>query len=391
MAGFIILTVLTIGAVLVYYSLPETKFNKAVELMESGNLELALEKFTALKEKHDKAIVKIAEVKFKMAESRLVSNNAENVIAEFQSILNLRKGLQRPTFDSNGLLEQENKAIEAINEIRYKSALELLKKGQLDLALTEFEKLKEKHRFAGLKIAEIKLLNAEKTLTHDVEKALVGFKDVLSVRKTLTSKFVDKVKFKNIEQKAMDAIAKIYYDKGQASYKKNELDSTINLFKEALKWSDSQPVKTNAIIGLAQVEYKKGILNEKQENLPKATSHYEAALTLIKEFFKDNFYYNLRSRIEICKLKEGKNPNESIVSTLANKNIDFKNDLMFRYALHLAKHDKIEECEKIINTHFAATNNRQVHNLRTFCQEYYKQKALEKMTLINEVIFGKKK
>lgn len=298
MFELIILFILIIGAVSIYQSLPETKFNKAVELMESGDLELALEKFIVLKEKHDKAIVKIAELKILLAENMLKSyyNDFEYLVNEFKSILNLRNEIKRSTFDENGLSEQENKA--------------------------------------------------------------------------------------------RNAIAKIYCEKGQELYEKNELDKASILLTKALKWSKIESVKTKATIRLAFIEYKKGIINEKQKKILNAVNHYKVALTLVEDLPTKKLYYDLNSRIQICKLKEGKRPNKLLIGTLSNKNIDSKNDLMFRYALHLAKHNKIGECEEIINTYFGVVNNREVRKLRAYCQDYHKQKAIEKITIVNEVIFG---
>lgn len=382
--------VVVIVGIVIYHNLPQTKFNKAIKLMESGDLELALERFFNIKEKHDEAIVKIAEIKYKLTEQMLTSGNTEKVVAEYQSILNLRKELHRPNFDNNGLSAIENKTRQAINETYYQYALELLRKGKKEAALKELEKLKEKHPLAGLKIVQIKLQDAKKLLHEDREKALLVFKEVLEIRKGITSFKENTTKFNSIENEAIEAIASIYYDKGKDYYESNQLDLATDSFKKSLEWVISDKVRTNCLIALSETAYKKGTQYEKHRNFKQAVSHYETALTYVDKLYKNDFFYNIQSRIEICGFKQRKKPSKNTIHFLLDKNFPSKNDLMFRYALLLAKEGDVPACENILDIQFKMSNNSEIKKLRRFCNEYYQKKALEKMIWVDEVIFGKK-
>ena len=386
-AAFIIM-VLVVGFI-IYFNLPQTKFDEAIKYMESDELELALERFFKIKERHDEAIVKIAEIKYKLTEQMSSSKSAEEVIAEYQSILNLRNELQRPNFNKEGLSVVERKADQAINETYYQYALELLEKEKKENALNILENIKDRHSLAGLKIAQVKLDDAKKLSKQDPETAVIEFKKVLDVRIGITSIDLDIVKFNSIENKAKDGIASIYYKKGKDKYRSNEFDLAKDLFNKSLEWVVSNRIKTNCLTALSKSVYKKGAQYEIRQNYNLALSYYEKALNHITSHEKNDYYYNVQSRIQICNFKLIRNPNKEVLDSLLDKTFPSKNDLMFRYALLLSKRREIEACQEILDTQFSTSNNSEIKKLKRFCNEYYQEEALEKMKWVDEVIFDK--
>jgi hypothetical protein len=393
--GILIFIAVTAGiGYFVYNSLPATKFTKANELLTAGNLELALQKFYEIKEKHNEAGVKIAEIKFQIAESLINDRNNTEALKELQTVLEVRKGIYLNTINMPAFTAIETKARKVIYDIHYKEAVSLFNKGQINLALTNLENLKGKHSKADVKIAEVRLYIAEQALKSnklDDDDVLLLFSNVLDVQKGMKSSFSkeNSKRFKELEQKAIEAITNIHYQKGQSFLKETKLDLAVDSFNAALKWCNDkmQNTKANCIAALIKIDYKKGTINEQKRNTKKAIVDYKNALGHFLENQKNTLFYDIQARIEICKLKENITPTKRNLTRLAGKNISSKNELMFRYAVHFAKKNEIEACEKILDDYFITNNSIEITQLRTFCKEYYQRKALMKIDLVNKVVF----
>jgi tetratricopeptide (TPR) repeat protein len=395
MEGLIFIIAAAAIGYFVYNSLPETKFTKANEILATGNLELALQKLYEIKEKHKQAGVRIAEIKFQIAESLVKKRNTAEALVELQAVLDVQKSITLSTINRSDFIGIETKATKVIHNIHYQKAVDLFVQGQPNLALSNLENLKNKHNKAWVKIAEIRLyiaIQASKSNQPDGDVLLL-FSNVIEVQKGVVSSFKDSVnnkEFHQLEQKAREGITTIHYEKGQYFLSENQLDSATNSFDVALKWcSDEMPsTKANCTSALIKIDYKKGKINEQKGSIKNAIIDYERALRYFHNFPKDLFFHDINARIEICKLKENITPLKRFLTHLASQNISSKNELMFRYAFHLAKKNKIEACEKILDDYFITNNAAEIAQLRTFCKKYYQQKALVKIDLVNKIVFA---
>lgn len=276
-------------------------------------------------------------------------------------------------------------------ETKFQKALALLQQGNTALALQQLLELKEQHDQAGVKIAEIKFQIAEISLrNNETEKGLAQLQEVFEVQKNIQRTSIDKASLKSIEQKASAEIAKINFQKAQRFLKNESIDLAVSSFKETLKWcnADTATIKTNSLLELAKIDYQKGIKNEKANNFKSAIKEYENAISHFKEVQLNDFYFILRSRIEICKIKQNINPDEKIISELATKNINTTSDLMFRYALLLSQKGEISKCKSILTKHFGSSNSPEIQKLKTYCKEYYTKIALTEVEKVNEVMFS---
>lgn len=276
-------------------------------------------------------------------------------------------------------------------ETKFQKALALLQQGNTALALQQLLELKEQHDQAGVKIAEIKFQIAETSLrNNDSEKGLAQLQEVFEVQKNIQRTSIDKTSLKSVEQKASTEIAKIHFQKAQGFLKNGSIDLAVSSFKETLKWcnADTTSIKTNSLLELAKIDYQKGLKNEKANNFKSAIKEYENAISHFKEVQQNDFYFTLKSRIEICKIKQNINPDEKIISELATKNINTTSDLMFRYALLLSQKGEISKCESILTKHFGSSSSPEIQKLKTYCKEYYSKIALTEVEKVNEVMFS---
>lgn len=276
-------------------------------------------------------------------------------------------------------------------ESKFQKALSVLQEGNTELAMELLFEIKEQHDQAGFKIAEIKFYVAEISIqNNDTDKALSQLQEVLEVRKNIRRTSIDKVGLKSIEQKTRAEIAKIHFKKAQIFLRNGSIDLAINSFKETLKWCNTNTsiIRTNSLIELAKIDYQKGEKQEKAGNFKSAIKEYENAVSYFKEIVQTDFYFTLKSRIEICKIKQNINPDEKTISDLASKNISTVSDLMFRYALLLSQNGKISKCEGILNKHFADSDSPEILKIKIYCKEYYTKIALSEVDKIYEVMFS---
>lgn len=278
-----------------------------------------------------------------------------------------------------------------LSETQFQKGVNLLQQGNTSLALEKFTELKEKHDQAGLKVAEIKFQIAQKLIQENhSEKAVSALKEVLEIRKGIKRNTINKKGLVAIEVKTSGEIAKIHYQKAQDFLKNGDTISAYSSFEEALLWcnEDTQIIKINSFIELAKIDYQNGVKGEKVNNFKSAIADYQKALSHFQSIEKSNFYYNVKSRIEICKFKQNITPDKVVLDELTDKNISSKNDLMFRYALYLAQNNEIPKCENVLSKCFHNSNVAEVIKIKTFCKEFYIEQAVKAIENINQIIFG---
>jgi tetratricopeptide (TPR) repeat protein len=275
-------------------------------------------------------------------------------------------------------------------ETKFQRGEEALKNGQFNSALEIFHAIKNDHDKAGLRIAEIKFQaaqNFQRNKSND--EAISAFQEVLNVRSTVSRNSINKTDFDNIERKASGEIARIIFQKAQHFISDGNLSQAEITLNETLKWcnSESGQVKVNALNELAKIGFNKGVKHEKANNLKSALLEYKKAIAQFSNIDKNELYYQILTRTEICNLKQGEIPNEKNIEILSKQNFQYKIDLMYRYALFLANKSKIEECENIINKHLSKTS-KDVQKLTSFCTEYYAKQASGEIDLINANLFS---
>ena len=159
--------------------------------MQQGNTELALQQFLELKEQHDQAGVKIAEIKFQIAETSLHNNDTEKGLAQLQEVFEVQKNIQRSSLDKAGLKSIERKASSEVAKIHFQKANIFLKNKQRDLANESFEEALKWYSsldgFSDVKHEIHKELSklhydfaVEKEHKKDFEKCLINYKTALS-------------------------------------------------------------------------------------------------------------------------------------------------------------------------------------------------------------------
>jgi len=275
-------------------------------------------------------------------------------------------------------------------ETKFQRGEEALKNGQLNSALEIFHAIKNDHDKAGLRIAEIKFQTAKTfQLNKSNDEAISTFQEVLDVKGAISRISINKTDFDNIERKASAEIAKIIFQKAQNFISSGNFSQAEIMLNNTLQWCNSETgqVKVNALNELAKIEFNKGVKHEKANNLKSALSEYKKAIARFTSIDKNDLYYQIVTRTEICNFKQGGIPNEKNIEILGKQNSQYKSDLMYRYALYLANKSKIEECENVINKHLSKTS-KDVQKLTTFCKEYYAKQASREIDVINATLFS---
>jgi hypothetical protein len=189
--GIGIILAIAIFGYLIHANSPETKFQKALSILEQGNAELALQQLSEIKEQHDKAGVKIAEIKLQIAETSLRNNNTEKGLVQLQEVFEVQKNIKRTSIDKTSLKSIEQKASTEIAKIYFQKAQDFLKKGHKDLANESFEETLRWYStlegFIDIKQEIYKELSklqyeigVEKEQKREFEKCLTNYKKALS-------------------------------------------------------------------------------------------------------------------------------------------------------------------------------------------------------------------
>ncbi len=125
----------------VYQNMPSTKFKKANDLLQNGDIAAALQAFEALKEAHDDAGAQIAAIKLQLAKQTAnQSQNTEKILAAFNEVLQVRPAIQRESINTANFTGSEQAANREIAKIHYVEVQNLLKNGKNAAAVPALEK-----------------------------------------------------------------------------------------------------------------------------------------------------------------------------------------------------------------------------------------------------------
>ena len=275
-------------------------------------------------------------------------------------------------------------------ETKYQEAIDLLNQGKTNLGLTELQNIIEKHDQAGLKIAEVKFQKALKTIEQNhFDNAIKDLMDVLDVRKNIRRTTINKSGFQSLEGKVKAEIAKLHHQKAENYLQSGKYDLATKEFNETLVWCDNstQSIKNHSIGILAKIGYDLGKKNEIDGYFKIAFAEYQKAINYYLSIGFKEQCEEIYSRIEICNLKQGFEPDLDKINSLIYKSFNSKKELLFRYAHYLVRKDEIEKCENIINYYFKEDNSKDITKLRSYCKEFYIVKALIEVEKINKILF----
>jgi len=226
---------------------------------------------------------------------------------------------------------------------RYEKGCQFKLQKQYAEAASIFTQIISKHPQAGLKLAETKFEIALLTLTNQRNKATAykQFEDIFSIKISVPSNY-DKKQFEGVERKCR--------------------------------------------IELGGIRYKNGVESEKEKKYSKSITHYLKAMEFLSSSSNSSdLYFKALSRLEISKLKEGKNPDLSNIEVLQKQTTPFQQDLFYRYTLYLLKNNEIKKAESVLSKHIDF-NSLEVEQLKEHCRNYYKSAVLNTVNSINTSI-----
>jgi hypothetical protein len=350
----------------------------------------ALDEF---KNKYNLDELKIAETKLKIAKKILYHDlyKANILLKEILAMSQIFNNQSLSTRVRNRFKEIQEESDTLRINIFYEKVIKLYKKGAVVEALEKLELIKDTNKYAALKIAEIHFEIAEAIEKTNIGKAIIAYKGILTVQKNIKYKSHEhKELFKAIEQKATVEIINLYYEQGQNLLSNAQFDLAAQSFKDAINFCNykTSELKEKCSKAIQQAYYQGGIKGEKGTDLNEAIEFYQMALKYFDKIDYNLLYLNIQARIEICYLKKGLVSNVKKIHQLAQHEVSFKKDLIFRLALHYAKFNRIEDSLKVMNTYFTNNQSAEVLKLRNYCNNYYRQTAIENIEIINRAIVG---
>lgn len=337
---FIVLLILFF-CLFLYWKFPRYKYNRALKLITDCQYDKAIFILQSI-------FYKIPEAPFSIAECKLKLGLVENIEISaarkyFNDILNIKGKLGN---ESNKELYEiiEAKAIFEIHKLNFKE-------------ISQNKSLKENDKIQELK----KNLVSIKETINSLNK--IDYTDLLNEhRKKITELFYDIVVMKSVDAKCLRNENKL---EAFRVYEENILfiDKLTDEDKH-LKQNLFKNVREKQILELFDYYFQIGLTFERKNKFNEAIEYYDKAkLYLLKYELSTQVYNDIVARIEICKLKNGTDPDESIFYLITDSNKNYKNDFFYRLAVKKLKEKKYNYAEKIINSNFTDIDSQDIDNI----------------------------
>jgi len=265
---------------------------------------------------------------------------------------------------------------ESTPNAKYKKALKLIESDE-NLKVKEIlESIYDKHPSAAATVAELKLNEFKKVLVNSVEGAIALLKTILNEEKRLPN-ISNKTLYYKVSNKARFELVSLQFDLAhkQNSIKKKIESVELNLIEinsiENSGVSEKyKNLKQKHIVELAKLYYQLGKQKEKKEKYLDAIQSYKKSIKLRK-------INNILTRIYICKLKlsDGSFYLDEIEQDVDNSSENYKNDLYYRYIIRLIKEENFLLANKLLEQKLCHKND-EVQLLKSYLNDCWKEQLL---------------
>lgn len=367
----------------------DLKLSQAQSLLDSNQLLSSLKIFTELKEDFDIAGVRMIEIGYKLANIKDENENA--IIQKLLQLLEQRKGIQRAQKNTKDYESIEKTITQRIIELKFNFAERQLKGDLLESAESTLLELKGKHPLAEVKILEIGFIRIQKKKDESLEKIEKELKHILAscggLSNTKTKSALD-----DLEQKIRGVLAVTLHKIGIANIVKKQFSLALAQLQEALSFctKDSIELKRECQNLIAEIHFKDAQELEAKGTLKAAIVGYQNAILALEGMAQNTLYLTILCRQEICRQKQNFMPHVKVIDQIANSKVAGKQELMFRYAYHLAKEGNVQNCESII-LKYLPQSDPNVSKLLQFCQKEKIFQLKQKVAQVNKTMHGNNK